>query len=104
MYEGRSKNNLGVLTQADLNCRGQANFSIYVPDNKQEAIQALFDSNGDRSIDVIIEDFDRDERLHISFQDVDFDGTIDLVGFHPDGKLRASKFEKSDPKRKYAGR
>ena len=45
-------------------------------------------------MDIVIEDRDRDGKWDISFHDVDFDGRTDLVGYHPDGKLAASRYEK----------
>jgi hypothetical protein len=30
----------------------------------------------------------------ISFYDTNFDGTFDLKGYHPDGELAASRYEK----------
>jgi hypothetical protein len=35
----------------------------------------------------------RDGKWDISFHDVDFDGIIDLVGYHPDGKITPSRYE-----------
>lgn len=55
---------------------------------------ALIDSNYDGKVDIIVEDLDRDGRWDISYHDVYFDGVIDLVGYHPDGDIVASRYEK----------
>jgi hypothetical protein len=51
------------------------------------------DENGDGNVDCEVMDSDRDGRWDLSVHDIDFDGKWDLVGFHPDGKIVASRFE-----------
>ena len=94
LFNGRNRDNTGRLTQVDSNCDRIADMFLIVPDDEKKPIQALFDTNFDGKIDIIVEDVDRDGRWDISYHDVDFDGTIDLVGFHPDGKLTPSSYQK----------
>jgi len=101
LYSGRNKKNDGYLVQFATKCDKFADFSIYTPDDPKRPIQALVDSNHDGKIDILVEDRERRGRWAISFHDVNYDGTIDLVGYHPDGKLKPSRFETYDPSRIY---
>ncbi len=101
LFDGRNKVNDGNLVQIDTRCRGAANFSIFTPDNLTRPILALIDTNDDGQTDIIVEDRGRNGQWNFSFHDVDYDGTIDLVGFHPDGKIKPSRFEKYNPKKNY---
>jgi hypothetical protein len=101
LYAGRNKNNDGFLIQFATKCDKFADFSIFTPDNVKRPIQALVDSNHDSKVDIIVEDRERAGRWAISFHDVDYDGIIDLVGYHSDGKLNPSRFEKYQPSKKY---
>jgi S1-C subfamily serine protease len=101
LYSGRNKKNTGHLVQFATQCDGFADFSIFKPDDPKLPIQALLDSNHDGKIDILVEDRERRGRWVISFHDVNYDGTIDLVGYHPDGKLKPSRFEKYEPSRSY---
>jgi hypothetical protein len=77
-----------------VDCSGKVNASLMVPDDKSQPIEFRIDKNGDGKPDVWILDEDRDGRWDISFWDTDFDGKPDLVGFHPDGELKPTRFEK----------
>jgi S1-C subfamily serine protease len=101
LYAGRNKNDDGFLVQFATKCDNFADFSIYTPDSVKRPIQALVDTNHDGKVDIVVEDRERAGRWVISFHDVDYDGIIDLVGYHPDGKLNASRFEKYQPTRNY---
>ncbi len=94
VYDGRTRDNTGRVIAYDTNCDGKPDFYLLAPDDKKKPIQALIDSNHDGKIDIVVEDRDRDGRWDISFIDVDYDGVPDLVGYHPDGKLKPSRFEK----------
>ena len=93
-FEGRTKDGAGVVRNLDMDCSGKVNASLYVPDDKTQPIEFRFDKNGDGKPDVWILDEDRDGKWDISFWDTDFDGKPDLVGQHPDGQLKPTKFEK----------
>jgi hypothetical protein len=45
-------------------------------------------------VDIEVDDLNRDGKWDISFYDTNFDGTFDLKGYHPDGELAASRYEK----------
>ena len=94
VYDGRSEKKDGHLIAYDTNCDGKPDFFIVTPDDKTKPILALIDSNHDDKIDIVVEDRDRDGRWDISYIDVDYDGVPDLVGYHPDGKLKPSRFER----------
>jgi hypothetical protein len=65
-----------------------------VPDDKSKPVSAFLDSNLDGNVDIVVEDNNRDGKWDVSFHDVDFDGLPDLIGYHPDGALAASRYEK----------
>jgi hypothetical protein len=94
VFEGRSKDGKASIRNLDMDCSGKVNASLMVPDDKTQPIEFRFDKNGDGKPDVWILDEDRDGRWDISFWDTDFDGKPDLVGFHPDGELKPTRFEK----------
>jgi hypothetical protein len=93
-YEGRTRTNDGHIVAIDTNCDGKPDWFLRTPDDKTKPIQALIDSNHDGKIDITVEDYDRDGRWDLSFIDVDYDGVPDLVGYHPDGKIKPSRFER----------
>jgi hypothetical protein len=66
---------------------------VYYDDPKRPHT-AYIDSNYDGKIDITVEDTDRDGRWDISYHDVDHDGTFDFVGYHPDGRIMPSRYEK----------
>jgi S1-C subfamily serine protease len=94
MFEGRTKDGTASIRNLDMDCRGRVNASLYVPDDKSQPIEFRLDNNGDGKPDAWILDEDRDGRWDISFWDTDFDGKPDLVGHHPDGELKPTRFEK----------
>jgi hypothetical protein len=78
----------------DTDCDGQADASFWFPDDVSKPFQLLLDTNHDGKIDIIVEDTNRDGKWDISYHDIDHDGIIDLVGYHPDGKVQPSSFER----------
>jgi hypothetical protein len=82
------------LVEFDTNCDGKADRLLFIPDDKSKPISALIDSNFDGRTDIEVDDINRDEKWDISFYDTNFDGTFDLKGYHPDGALAASRYEK----------
>jgi hypothetical protein len=93
LYEGRDQGNTGGLVQFDENCDGKVDAWLFVPDDRSKPIQALIDSNFDGKIDIVVDDTDRNGKWDISFHYVDFNQTIDLVGYHPDGEITPSSYE-----------
>ena len=98
MYEGRSQKDDAFIRNVDLDCSGRANAMLYVPDDKSQPIVFRIDTNHDGKVDAEIYDQDRDGKWDYSLWDTDFDGKPDLIGFHPDGKLQPSRYEKYQPK------
>lgn len=98
VYEGRTKDDDAFIRNLDMDCSGRANAVLYVPDDKSKPIIFRVDTNGDGKVDAEIYDEDRDGKWDYSLWDIDFDGKPDLIGYHPDGKLEPSRFEKYRPK------
>lgn len=101
LFDGRNKKNNGRLVLIDTNCDGIADVALVTPDDVNEPIQALIESKYDGKIDMIVDDFNRDGLWDVSFYDTQHNGSIDMVGFHPDGKIKASWFEKYDATKSY---
>jgi len=101
LYDGRNKENNGRVVLIDTNCDHVADIALITPDDVSQPIQALIETKYDGKIDMIVDDFNRDGLWDISFYDTQHNGTIDLVGFHPDGKMKASRYEKYNPSETY---
>ena len=99
LYEGRSTAGDAYIRAIDLKCTGAPTGVLFIPDDKKRAIEFHLDTNGDGQTDAIIYDDNRDGKWDRSTWDSDYDGKPDLVGFHPDGKLEPSRFEKYVPKK-----
>ena len=85
-----------VWYKSTLTVDGVADMFLVTPDDVRRPIQALIDSNYDGKVDIVVDDFNRDGLWDVSFYDTQHNGTITLVGFHPDGKIKASWYEKYD--------
>jgi hypothetical protein len=72
--------------------------TLYVPDDSTKPVEFRIDSNHDGKVDNVIFDTDRKGKWSYSLWDTDFDGKPDLIGYHPDGELKPSRFEKYRPK------
>jgi S1-C subfamily serine protease len=88
-----SGNNAAVIAY-DLNCSGKANANYIVPDKKADAILMTWDRNGDGQPDVVFFDFKRRGKWDLSFWDAKFEGRWTLVGYHDDGSLKPTRFER----------
>lgn len=96
LFRGRTaKNNANIVT-LDVNCNGIADVALITPDDKNDPIMFQIDRNEDGKPDAVIFDFDRDDKWDFSAWDNNYDGVWDLAGYHPDGKLEASRYEKYD--------
>jgi len=93
LKRGRNRSNDADVIWYDLNCDGVWDAFLTTPDDRREPVTMSIDSKDVGKIDIIIVDEDRDGRWDYSLHDVDGDGKADLIGFHPDGKLKASRFE-----------
>jgi S1-C subfamily serine protease len=90
----RNGDNNAAVISYDLNCSGKANANYIVPDRKTDAILMTWDRNGDGKPDVIFFDFKRRGRWDLSFWDAKFEGRWTLVGYHDDGSLKPTRFER----------
>jgi len=72
MYEGRTKDNIAFISNIDMDCSGQANATLYIPDDKAKPITLRMDTNKDGKTDAWILDEDRDGKWDISYWDTDF--------------------------------
>jgi len=98
MYEGRSRENDALIQNVDMDCSGRVNATLHVPDDAAKPVVLRIDTNDDGKADAWIFDENRDGRWDYSLWDTDFDGKPDLIGYHPDGKLKPSRLEKYRPK------
>ena len=98
MYEGRASSNDAFIRNMDMYCTGKVNATLYVPDDKSKPIVFRADTNKDGKVDAWVFDEDRDGKWDYSLWDTDFDGKPDIKGFHPDGKLEPSRYEKYQAK------
>ncbi len=96
IYRGQNAEGTGDVVGIDLDCDGKVDAELRTPNDVSKPILAVFDRNGDGRPDVVVFDTDRDGKWEFSFWDNDFDGKWDLVGYHPDGSLRAARFESYD--------
>lgn len=99
LFTQRTPENDGSMRGIDMTCSGKADAVLIVPDNKTSPVEFQLDTNKDGRVDAVIYDRNRDGRWDDSLWDTDFDGKPDLVGFHPDGELKPSRFEKYQPRR-----
>ncbi|MFZ5783897.1 MAG: S1C family serine protease [Pseudomonadota bacterium] len=94
VFEGRAADGKGFIRDVDMKCSGRVDASLFVPDDKSQPVVLSFDANGDGKADGWVFDDDRDGKWDYSLWDEDFDGKPDLVGHHPDGKAKPTRFER----------
>jgi S1-C subfamily serine protease len=94
MFKGRNKNDDGDLRTADTNCDGEADLTVYKPDDVTRGTKIVLDRDFNGKPDAVIHDKDNDGLWDVSYYDNDGDGKTDLIGRHPDGKAKASSYEK----------
>jgi hypothetical protein len=80
----------------DTNCSGKINAESIVPDKQSDPVMLRVDRNGDGRADVIYFDYQRRNKWDLSLWDENYDGHWTLVGYHPDGSLIPSRFERCD--------
>jgi S1-C subfamily serine protease len=96
MSRFRNKENNAAVISYDLDCSGRANANYIVPDRKTDAIILTLDRNGDGKPDVMFFDFKQRGKWDLSFWDAKFEGRWTLVGYHDDGSLKPTRFERYD--------
>jgi S1-C subfamily serine protease len=92
----RNQDNNAAVISYDLNCSGKVNANYIVPDRKTDGVMLTLDRNGDGKPDVIFFDFKRRGKWDLSFWDAKFEGRWTLVGYHDDGSLKPTRFERYD--------
>jgi S1-C subfamily serine protease len=94
LQRGRNKRNDSDITLIDITCDGAWDLVYLVPDDVSDPILLMIDSKNTGKIDVIVFDTNRDGKWDFSHHDTDGDGAPNLVGYHPDGAVKASRFER----------
>jgi S1-C subfamily serine protease len=92
LFEGRNDAGDGQVIVMDLDCDGDPDVELRIPDDKSLPNTAVFDRNRDGKVDLVVFDFYRNGVWELSLHDVKFTGKWDLIGLHPDGKIVASRF------------
>jgi S1-C subfamily serine protease len=77
----------GELFWVDVDCDGEADFQMFIPDDEAEPISVLADTTGDGRIDTIFLDMNRNGEVDLSLVDTNGDGSADLQGFHRNGEF-----------------
>ena len=93
VYEGKSDDKAADVISFDTKCSGKADLEIVKPIDSSKPFYLRADRNLDGKIDLLVLSYSRNEKWSLSYWDNDFDGKWDAVGFHPDGELKASRFE-----------
>jgi len=97
IFEGRNKNNTGLLRSISIHCDDKADLVVFAADNKLEPIVAYLDLKRRGKTEGIVFDQGRTGRWNLSYWDFKLDDTFPMKGMHPDGKLLPSKFEPRCP-------
>jgi S1-C subfamily serine protease len=93
VYEGKSEDKSSEVISFDTKCSGKADLEMVRPFDASKPFYLRADRNLDGKIDLLVFSYNRNEKWSLSYWDNDFDGKWDAVGFHPDGELKASRFE-----------
>jgi len=92
MYQGRTEADDADMRTLDLDCDGTEDAAIVDYDDKSIPLQLFVDIDGNRIPGGVVLDNDRDGHWDVSYWDTDYDGTTDLVGYHPDGDFEPSEY------------
>lgn len=93
LYSGSNKDNTSLISGYDVDCDGKVDFEIRKPNDVSKPVTWVFDANNDGTPDMIFFDYKRSGFIEFSLYDTNYDGKWDMVGYHPDGKLKASRYE-----------
>lgn len=94
VYDGRNKQNDAHIKLVDLFCTGRANAVLIVPDDVHKSIGLWLDTAGRGHPDMWIYDANRDHKWDYSLIASNHDGKVDLIGYHPDGGIVPSRYER----------
>jgi S1-C subfamily serine protease len=97
VYRGRMKDGSGSMVAIDCRCTGRVDLEVIRPDDVSKPYFARMDRNLDGKADGYVFDFDRKGKWQLSYwddgYDGDFEGSDDMVGFHPYGEFTPSSYE-----------
>lgn len=94
IYDGRNKENTAHIKLIDFFCTGRANAVFIVPDDVHRSVSLWLDTAGRGHPDVWIYDANRDHKWDYSLIASNPDGKVDLIGYHPDGGIIPSRYER----------
>jgi S1-C subfamily serine protease len=97
LFEGRDANNAGFIRSVSLKCSKTADLIIFLPDDKTQPMIAYYDSKGRQKADGLILDDSRTGKWQYSYWDVYFDDTFALRGFHANGEIVPTSYERRCP-------
>ncbi|MBN9544584.1 MAG: serine protease [Alphaproteobacteria bacterium] len=92
VFEGRTKENDGSVRRYDMFCHGRVDLAILLPDDTKQPMVAFIDTVGSGKPDGQILSYHRDGHWDISYWDSKHTGHWDMIGYHPDGKLKPTSF------------
>jgi len=92
LFEGRTKENDGSVRRYDLFCHGRADLAILLPDDTKQPMVAFVDTVGSGKPDGEIISYHRDGHWDISYWDTKHTGHWDMIGYHPDGKIKPTSY------------
>ena len=98
MFEGRDDKNTASVRRFDMTCHGRVDFVLVLPDDKSQPLIALIDTTGSGKADGQVLSYHRDGHWDISYWDTKHNGHWDMIGYHPDGKLKPSSYGPYIPK------
>lgn len=86
----------GEMVLLDVDCDGESDIEMFVPDDEAEPILMSVDTTGDGRIDTVFFDTNRDGEVDVSIYDTTGDGEPDLEGLHRDGDPEPYLVQKLD--------
>lgn len=78
----------------DANCDGEVESEFIITLDKSKPNLFVLLTEDKKSIQMVVYDQDKDGKWEISLYDTDGDGKFDTKGFHENGKLEATRYEK----------
>jgi S1-C subfamily serine protease len=85
------KSERGLL---DLDCDGNADAVMVLPDDQTKPVEIWIDNNKDGKVDLILVDEDRDGKMDYQVADTDLDGKGDVIGYYRNGERQPYKYER----------
>jgi hypothetical protein len=89
----RVKDPAGAGITIDIDCDGEMDGVMLLPDDASRALILMLDRNADGDVDIWLLDFERDGVFDKSIYDSNFDGEPDLAGYYRNGEDEPYRFE-----------